>query len=392
MFALDRAELLTSLAVRVGPERAIASALRVLGPDALVATMPFLQPLALSAATRTQASKALLDELRTAVASSTGRESPVPLERLVRVRPRTLLTIALLTGAFYALLPQLADAGDSVTALRDANWAWLLLAVVLSGLTYVTSAIALVGGVPDHVPLGSAVEVQAASSFVNRVTPANVGGMALNVRFLQKAGVDSAAAVTGVGLNALVGAVIHVVLLIMFFALAGQDSSQAFKIPASSTVLVVIAVVLALAGIALATRKGRRLVRTHVFGFLHRSWTSLVTLATSPVKLVEMFGGSAGVTLCYIGALAAAMAAFQIDITFAQVAAVYLGASIIAAAAPTPGGLGAMEAALVAGFTGLGVESGVAVAAVLSYRLATYWLPILPGWLSFRHLQQKGLV
>ena len=51
-----------------------------------------------------------------------------------------------------------------------------------------------------------------------------------------------------------------------------------------------------------------------------------------------------------------------------------------------------MEAALVAGLTGVGMESGVAVAAVLSYRLVTYWLPILPGWISFRHLQQKGLV
>ena len=57
--------------------------------------------------------------------------------------------------------------------------------------------------------------------------------------------------------------------------------------------------------------------------------------------------------------------------------------SLIAAAAPTPGGLGALEAALVAGFTGVGMESGVAVAAVLSYRLVTYWLPILPGWISF---------
>ena len=34
------------------------------------------------------------------------------------------------------------------------------------------------------------LEAQMASSFVNRVTPANVGGMALNVRFMQKAGVD----------------------------------------------------------------------------------------------------------------------------------------------------------------------------------------------------------
>jgi glycosyltransferase 2 family protein len=231
-----------------------------------------------------------------------------------------------------------------------------------------------------------------ASSFVNRVTPANVGGMALNVRYLQKAGVDPAEAVTGVGLNALVGGIVHVLLLIVFFAWAGQDSSQAFKIPASSTVLVIIAVVLALVGIVLATRKGRRLLRTHVLGFLRRSYLSLLSLSKSPAKLAALVGGSAGVTLAYIGALAAAMAAFQVDVTFPQVGAVYLGASIIAAAAPTPGGLGAMEAALVAGFTGVGVDSGIAVAAVLSYRLATYWLPILPGWLSFRHLQQKGLV
>jgi undecaprenyl-diphosphatase len=155
---------------------------------------------------------------------------------------------------------------------------------------------------------------------------------------------------------------------------------------------VVIAVVLAVIGVGLATRKGRRLLRTHVWEFLKRSYLSMVVLAKSPMKLAQMFGGSAGVTLAYIGALAAAMAAFQVDVTFAQVGAVYLGASLIAAAAPTPGGLGALEAALVAGFTGLGVDSGVAVAGVLTYRLATYWLPILPGWLSFRRLQQQGLV
>ena len=117
-----------------------------------------------------------------------------------------------------------------------------------------------------------------------------------------------------------------------------------------------------------------------------------MALSTSPVKVAEIVRRLRGRDPRYIGALAAAMAAFDVDVSFVQVGAVYLGASIIAAAAPTPGGLGAMEAALVAGFTGLGIEPGVAVAAVLSYRLATYWLPILPGWLSFRHLQQKGLV
>ena len=62
--------------------------------------------------------------------------------------------------------------------------------------------------------------------------------------------------------------------------------------------------------------------------------------------------------------------------------------SALAAVAPTPGGLGAIEAALVAGLTGVGMSSGLAVSAVLLYRLATYWLPVVPGWLSWRLLQR----
>ena len=154
----------------------------------------------------------------------------------------------------------------------------------------------------------------------------------------------------------------------------------------------IIAVVLAAAGAFTATRRGRKLLRTHVLGFLRRSWSSLRRLAHSPIRLTALVGGSVAVTLAYIAALASSMAAFGADTNFAEVGAVYLGASLIAAAAPTPGGLGAMEAALVAGFTGVGVDSGVAVAAVLSYRLVTYWLPILPGWFSFHVLEQRGLI
>ena len=288
------------------------------------------------------------------------------------------MLIAVSVGAFYLLLPQLADVGDSFTALRSANFGWLAVCVVMSLLTYVASAIGLQGGVPGPLPFVANVGSAAASSFVNRVTPANVGGMALNVRFMQKAGIDPAQAVTGMGLNVLAGAIVHAVLLFVFVAWAGQ-SSTGFKIPASSKLLVIIAVVLAIVGIVVATRRGRRLIRTHVLRFLKQSWSSLVVLSRSPLKLVMLFGGSSGVTLAYIAALSAAVAAYGGGLTFAQVGAVYLGASVVAAAAPTPGGLGAMEAALVAGLTGVGMDSGEAVAAVLSYRLATYWLPILPG-------------
>jgi undecaprenyl-diphosphatase len=54
--------------------------------------------------------------------------------------------------------------------------------------------------------------------------------------------------------------------------------------------------------------------------------------------------------------------------------------------------VGAIEAALVAGLTGIGISPGAAVSAVLTYRLATYWLPVVPGWLSWRLLQRLNYV
>jgi undecaprenyl-diphosphatase len=389
--AIDRAELLASLGAIVGAERAVASGVRAVGAATIATAVPYLQPLALSAATRKQASKALLHELRDAIATATGEE-PAPLERLIRVRPRTLFMIAALVGAFYVLLPQLANVGDSFAALRHASVAWLVVAVLMSLLTYIGGAIGVAGGVPEHIPFVPNVLLQLASSFVNRVSPANVGGMALNVRFLQKAGVPTAEAITGVGLNSLVGAIVHMVLLVLFVTWAGQGGGAAFHIPGGSKVLAILAIALAVIGIVLATRRGRRLVRLRVLGFLKQAWASMIVLSRSPLKLAALFGGSFMVTLAYIGALGAAVNAMHGNLSIAEVGAVYLGASLIAAAAPTPGGLGALEAALVAALTGVGMESGAAVAAVLSYRLVTYWLPVLPGWISFHVLERRGLI
>ena len=389
--ALDRAELITSLAVEVGAEAAVASAARTLDPSDLAAAMPFLQPLALSAATRRRASKSSLKELRTRIAEATARE-PAPLEQLIRVRPRTLFTIAALTGAFYVLLPQLASVDDSIDALGSANWAWLAAAVVMSGATYLAAAIGMLGGIKEELPFVPTVEVALASSFVNRVTPANVGGMALNVRYMQKAGVPPAEAVTGVGLNVFAGGVVHIVLLFVFFAWARRGDAAGFSVPGGSKLLVAIPVVLAILGVVLATRFGRKFVRVRVVPSVRQSVHSIASVARSPLRMLALFGGSIGVTLAYIAALACSVVAFDGGLSFAEVGAVYLGASLLAAAAPTPGGLGAMEAALVAGFTGIGMDPGIAVATVLSYRLLTFWLPILPGWLCFHLLDRKNYI
>jgi len=388
---LDVAELLASLATLVGADRATASASAVIGTQQVADAAPLLQPLALSAATRHAVGRAggLLAETRSAAAS--GLDGP-PLARLQRVRPRTLLAIAAAAGAFYFVLPQLAQVGSSWRALQSAHWAWLPVIIAASAVTYLASAAALIGAVPGRIPFWPTTLTQAASSFVNRISPANIGGMALNARFLQKNGVSPSAGVAAVGVNALMGAVAHLTLLVIFFALAGHRLTQAFRLPPASKLLLALAVAAALAGLVLASRRGRRFAVTRLWPGVRSAAASLRTVAASPVKLTLLTGGSALITLAYIGGLVASVQAFGGHAGIAEIGAVYLGAAVIAAASPTPGGLGAIEAALVAGLTGIGVPPGPAVSAVLAYRLATYWLPVLPGWLCLRSLQNRQYV
>ncbi len=390
---LDVAEFLASLAILVGADRAVSSAAAVIGADGMAAAVPLLQPLALSAATRRAIARSdgLLAKTRSAAAAAVGQPD-IALARIRRVRPRTLLAVAAAAGAFYFLLPKLAQVGGSWQALQSAQWAWLPVVIAASALTYVASAISMLGGVPGRVALWPTVLTQAASSFINRVSPANVGGMALNARYLQKSGVDPAAGVAAVGVNSLAGALVHLVLIVIFFAWSGRGLAKAFKLPSGSKILLIVALVVAVVGIVLASRQGRRFAARRLLPALQSSAVSLRNVAASPVKLTMLFAGSALVTLAYIGGLEASVQAFGGGAGIVEIGAVYLGAAAIAAVAPTPGGLGAIEAALVAGLTGIGISSGAAVSAVLTYRLATYWLPVLPGWLAWRHLQRRGYV
>jgi undecaprenyl-diphosphatase len=115
-------------------------------------------------------------------------------------------------------------------------------------------------------------------------------------------------------------------------------------------------------------------------------------VARRPSKLLGLFGGSVTVTFSYMITLYVALQAFGGGLPFATVGAVYLVGAAVATAAPTPGGLGAVEAALIAGLVSAGLDSAVAVPAVFLYRLATFWIPILPGWGCFTWLERREFI
>jgi undecaprenyl-diphosphatase len=182
---------------------------------------------------------------------------------------------------------------------------------------------------------------------------------------------------------------VHLVLLFAFVSWTGRSGVGGFSLPDSTVLLLGLAIVLALTGIALLIRKIRDLVLQPVLRALRSAGSEIAAVFRSPQRVAELIGGAALTTLAYVLALVAAVHAFGGDLSVAQVGSAFLVGSAIGNAAPTPGGLGAVEAALVAGLTGFGMASGPAVSAVLTYRLATYWLPTLPGWLVFRWMQAR---
>jgi glycosyltransferase 2 family protein len=385
----DVAELLLSLSARVGSERAVAGAVDVLGADAVRSAAPRLQPMAVSTSVRhlLAATKGLDEDVQDEVKAVTGLEE-IEFASLERIRPRTLLTVVALGAAFYFLIPQLAQLDWADVA--GADWAWFPLIVLFSAITYVGASWALQGSVPDRLPFGPTFFAQIASSFLNRITPAKVGGLALNVRYLQKRGVDTAVAATGVGISTVAGVIVHIGLLVIFLFATRTNAQLPFEPPSGEAVLVGLVVVVTVAGLVMVTPWGRRVFLTGVWPIIKTAAGGLAQIGTDPMKLLLVFGGSFVTTTGYMFALWYSIEAFGGGIGFITVAMVYLAGEIVAQAAPTPGGIGATEAVLIAGLTAFGLPSAVAVPAVFLYRIATFWVPILPGWAAFGRLQRDG--
>lgn len=386
----DVAQMLASLSVVVGAERAVGAAVDVLGTEAVGDSLPRLQSKALSGATQEsmKAHPGLLKQLQHEVVERCGVDDVefVPLERASRT---TIITIAALALATYFLFPQFADLPGIVDQVRAANWAWMPLLVVTSAMTYVGASMSLAGAIPPRLPAGPLFLSSVGSSFASKLAPAGLGGMALNVRFLQKQGVDQAVAVSAVGLNTIAGLVGHVSLVGVFLVWAGRDAFGSFSLPDPKWFLLGLGIVAALIVIGMAIPITRRMVIGRLLPVIARAFDGVQEVLRRPGKVVLLIGGSAMVTFFYLTTLYFSIEAFGGGLPFATVGAVFLVGSAVAQAAPTPGGLGAMEAALIGGLVAAGLDNTVAVPAVFLYRLFTFWVPILPGWLSFQWLQRR---
>jgi uncharacterized membrane protein YbhN (UPF0104 family) len=387
---LDLAQLLAELALLVGPDRAARSARQKLSADELAAVVPLIQPVVLYRSTRIAAGrrKDVLPALRKGLlAASPGPEGP-PVQ-IERIRLRTVLTLVAAVFAAYILAVDLTKTSFSET-LRQADWRWGAAALALSALTYVGAAFALTGFVLERLKFVQTLLTQVACSFVTLVTPAAVGGVALNLRYLRKEKVASGDAVASVGVSQVIAFTLHLILLVIFIALAGSSHDTSIRPP--DWTYIALAILVSVALVVLAVPAGRKLLLSRLTSTLSQVVPRLLDIAQQPAKLAEGVGGALLVDFAYISCLAVSVRAFGGSLPFATVAVVYLTGSAIGSAVPTPGGIGAVEAALSAGLTAAGLHGTVAFSSVLLFRTVTFWLPVPLGWLALNYLQRREVL
>jgi hypothetical protein len=273
----DIPQLLASLAVAVGPERPVTAAVDVLSACLVGAALPRLQMTAFSAATQTAINEN--DEL----------------------------------------LEQLQAAVMAQCGVGDVELVTL-----------------------ERVTRGKIITIAAsvASSFASKLAPAGLGGMALNVRYLQKQGVDHPVAVWGVGLNTIAGLAGHV----------GRPHPAEPRDPTCPSDDHREADPGARARLR---RCRRRAPQTRQGGDAARR-------VDGPHVRVPRHA-------------------------LLQRASVRRRARFRHRGRRVPGRLGG-------GPVAAGLDNSVAVPAVFLYRLFTFWIPVLPGWLSFTWLQRNNYV
>ena len=387
---IDLAESLVTIARVTSVEKSIQIAKKVFKTNELTSVIPALQKVAMSRKTRNylKNNKTLLPQLRKGLGDLTSTSEIEPIQ-FQRVNWRNVFLAIFSVFALYILVPQFSQV-NVTELLSKAQWQWAAFALIGSGLTYAASTSLLLAFVIQKISWFKTLQAQLAASFATLVTPPTLGSVAVNIRFLNRSGVPTASSATAVGVSQVVVFFVHIFLLLISGVIAGAQTDLSFRPPRIT--LVVFVTLFAVLIIALSINKVRNWVLLKIKPIFSQIGPTISIIFQQPKRLLVSLLSSSLLNIFYIISFYAALKAFNAEVSIFTIAFVYLAGATIGQAAPTPGGIGAVEATLIAGLTATGVPSALALSGVLLYRIVTFYLPVLPGWFAFADLQRKNLI
>lgn len=297
-------------------------------------------------------------------------------------RWHVVLLILGFIGIYY-LLPQIGSLKDAWTVIKNSNWLWVTAGLALTAFTFPAGTFIqfIAGG-----KIGTASELglrQLAGAFLSHFVPFSLGTIGLTSNYYQKLGRKSAQATTAATLPTVFGTATTVLMVALVSPVTFKHLGQRFQAESQRYWIIVIVSFILLLSLLLTSW-----VRKKVFQFIDGIKRGVASISM-PSQVIYLVIGSIALTVFSACTLFAAIEAVHGKVAIADIFTLYVTSSLVSAIAPTPGGIGATEAFLLLGLTSLGMHLPQATAAMLIYRLLSFWIPMIPGGFALHIINKK---
>lgn len=315
------------------------------------------------------------------------KQAPEHHSRLLRMKKSSLLQLIALGLALVILVPQVQEFSQSWKYLTDAHPLWLGASLFGMVLTVIFAALVYQVLVPYSLPFGRTALVQLATYFTNRLLPSGLGGIGFNALYLVKqTKVTRTEAAVYATANNLIGFIAFTICIVM--ATLFTDSQIRTELPLRTIVVITLICGIALALLSLTIKQ----VQKKVIDFVGHLFGVLLEMIRHPKRIVLSTIMSMGITASYAAVLWAATKSVGIDLPLIDIFIAFAIGNTALTISPTPGGLGAVEAAITSVIVSADVSPSLALASVVLFRIISYWLPIVPGYTAFRYILKKSYV
>ena len=298
---------------------------------------------------------------------------------LLQFKKRRLVELGILLIAVLVLLPQAKQFSGSWKYLSGANPVWLLTGVLAMFITILFAALVYMVLVPGKLPFWRTILIQLATYFTNRLLPGGLGGIGFNALYLvRQAKLSRTDAAVYATANNLIGFVAFSVCIGASSLISGSHIES--SVPLKKYLLGAVVVLVALAVVSFAFKKVQRKIvdfAGHLFGVV-------LAMIRHPKRMAAAILLSMGITASYAAVLWASANSVGIHLSLIDLFIAFVAGNTALTLSPTPGGIGAVEAAITGVVVSAGVSPSLALAGVVIFRIISYWLPVLPGFISYK--------
>jgi uncharacterized protein (TIRG00374 family) len=320
---------------------------------------------------------------------------------------QTLVAVILVMVAIYVLIPRLFDLKDAIAKIAEGNPVWIALGLVFCVamfVAYVALFRGVVGEKVIHLEWRESYQITMAGLAATRLFSAGgAGGILLTYWALRKAGMERRQSVCRMLAFLVLLYSVYLAALVVFgvllraHVLSGEAPLSGTIIPAALAGAVIVMGLL----MTLLPDDFERRIERHTSGRFGRiaqrvarvpatvaeGTRSAISFVRHPSSGALAISGAVGFWAANIAILWASFHAFHVSVPLGVVIqGFFLG--MLANLFPfAPGGVGAVDAGMIGAFVLFGLPSAEVFAAVLTYRVIAFWLPIPPGVVAFFQLR-----